>query len=811
MVRRVRGLDATGGRRGGSVHIDVNSPSWRMGGRAGLAWCSRVFRRTGPTVGVAVMATALGFSAPPALRAQAAEPTVLSQARILLDARMPVTAASLLARALSTGEVEGDQAVLLAARAYADQRSWATARRLLVGRTFDRPEAKRAATLLLAQTYSGLDSTSRAIDLYLAVLADSEAAPPLIVRTGLARAYGRVDRWDSAAEQLRLAATEHPAVARWVQLSRLQALASAADTAAFALADSLDRSGSVPADSALLPAARLAFETGDPERGTRIARSADDGVWEILAARHVAPHLWASGDTAGAAAAFRTALESGRHTVATGPALLELDRSWRSLRAVARSDLSASRNARARGYLEEALALAPAGEARGLIETLARAHLALGAPRQAAELLDRWTAPESTASAPSSLWVLAARIFNALGQTSEADRAYERAARRSGGSAALAAYLVADAHQDAGRYAEATEAFDHAYRSFPGSRYGSRSLERLALLAFHEGRFDDADSSLAEYRERYPRGSWATGALYWSGRTAEAKGDSAAAQTLYQATVGRDPLTYYAILAAERTSQDRWAVLSLRPDEPLPDLHPVYAETLDRMNLLRDLGWVGRARYEYREGRDRGPSASAQVLAFAHALNENGWTQEGIRQGWRAKARRSGWTRSVLRAIYPLPFRMALTNAAHARDLPPHFVAGLSRRESMFDPEIMSAANAVGLMQLLPRTARDVSSRAGLPEYRRSQLTVPQVNLLLGTQYLADVLERFDGSPVAGMISYNAGPHRYTRWREFREFQHAEQLVERIPFRETREYVRAVSELTEIYRYLYPSLEPLTP
>ena len=92
-----------------------------------------------------------------------------------------------------------------------------------------------------------------------------------------------------------------------------------------------------------------------------------------------------------------------------------------------------------------------------------------------------------------------------------------------------------------------------------------------------------------------------------------------------------------------------------------------------------------------------------------------------------------------------------------------------------------------------------------------SRYRVPQVNLLLGTRYLADVLGRFDGSPVAGMISYNAGPHRYTRWREFREFQHPEQLVERILFKETREYVRAVSELTEIYRFLYPELETPTP
>jgi soluble lytic murein transglycosylase len=182
-----------------------------------------------------------------------------------------------------------------------------------------------------------------------------------------------------------------------------------------------------------------------------------------------------------------------------------------------------------------------------------------------------------------------------------------------------------------------------------------------------------------------------------------------------------------------------------------------------------------------------------------------------VAEGWRAKAKRVGWSRPLLEAIYPLPFSGALADAARLRGLDARFVAGLARRESLFDPEIVSSANAVGLMQLLPQTARDVAPRAGLPEYRRSQLTVPQVNLLLGTQYLADMLERFDGDPIAGLISYNAGPHRFVRWREFPEFADPEARGERIPFRETREYVRAVTELAEIYRFLYPDLGVAVP
>jgi soluble lytic murein transglycosylase len=106
-------------------------------------------------------------------------------------------------------------------------------------------------------------------------------------------------------------------------------------------------------------------------------------------------------------------------------------------------------------------------------------------------------------------------------------------------------------------------------------------------------------------------------------------------------------------------------------------------------------------------------------------------------------------------------------------------------------------------MQLLPTTAQDVSRRAGLPELRRDQLVVPEVNLRLGTVYLADMLERFGGAPVAALISYNAGPHRYLRWRDLPERIDTELFVERIPFRETRDYVKAVHAHAYIYHRLY--------
>ena len=141
---------------------------------------------------------------------------------------------------------------------------------------------------------------------------------------------------------------------------------------------------------------------------------------------------------------------------------------------------------------------------------------------------------------------------------------------------------------------------------------------------------------------------------------------------------------------------------------------------------------------------------------------------------------------------------------AFGAELEVGFVAGLTRRESLFDREVVSIANAVGLMQLLPRTAADVARRAGVPEFDSGQLTEAEVNLLLGTQYLSEMLDRFGGYKEAGLISYNAGPHRYLQWRDFAEREADPELfVERIPFRETRDYVKAVTALENIYTRLY--------
>jgi soluble lytic murein transglycosylase len=743
-----------------------------------------------------------------ALVPDSAAPSPLAETRRLLGAAMPVTASRILARGLSSGEMAGPDAILLTARAYAEYRSWPAVRRLLLDQPWLSEWEDAAGQRLLAEAYVGLDSLDRAAAAYLSYLEAGSLAqpPPVAVRVGYAQTLTRLGHPVAAAAQFEQAASEYPALGSWLELSALYRRAEAGDAdGTGTLAARLEGDPLVPADSVGEAMARLAFEIGDPAEGVRLARQTGTGVWNRLAGTHIAPHLRAVGDERGAEEAYRAALKSRRPAPDVGPALLERDSSWQALRDVGASDLRAGRSERGRRYLADALRIAPESEAAAIAEQLAGAHRSAGDHERAIAELGPWLGGRAlSAGRRGSVWLLAARTFGALGESLAAREAFETAASGAGVSAALASYLLADGDHDAGRLDEAAARYASTADRFPGTTYGARSLSRLAMLDYLEGRYEEARTRLELYRRRYPRGSWYQGAVYWTARTHEAEGDTATARALFLETIGYDPLDYYAILAEERTERDRWSALRLQPDRTLPELDPGFRATLDRMRLLRELGWKARARRELEAARRTGPTNPDQLLVLALELSEQGWTQEGVRLAWRVKARRERWSEALLRAVYPLPFREALIDAARDRGLAPQLVAGLARRESLFDPEIVSAANAVGLMQTLPRTARDVARRAGLPEYRRSQLTVPQVNLLLGTRYLSDILDRFGGSRLAGLVSYNAGPHRWLAWREFPELAAGEDLfVERIPFRETREYVRAVTELIAIYDRLY--------
>jgi soluble lytic murein transglycosylase len=151
--------------------------------------------------------------------------------------------------------------------------------------------------------------------------------------------------------------------------------------------------------------------------------------------------------------------------------------------------------------------------------------------------------------------------------------------------------------------------------------------------------------------------------------------------------------------------------------------------------------------------------------------------------------------------VYPRPFLPGVRALEEQHGLPRGIVYAVMRQESGFDPAVVSPASAVGLMQLMPATARQIAAELSLP-FDEADLTRPDVNLRLGAFYIAKLLRMFQGSVVLAAAAYNAGPRAVSRWLESAPDADLDLWVARIPFDETRAYVAHVAQNLARYQWL---------
>ncbi|MEW5248461.1 transglycosylase SLT domain-containing protein [Microbulbifer sp. 2201CG32-9] len=291
--------------------------------------------------------------------------------------------------------------------------------------------------------------------------------------------------------------------------------------------------------------------------------------------------------------------------------------------------------------------------------------------------------------------------------------------------------------------------------------------------------------------------------LYWKARAVrELYGQRGAevAKHLYQKAAAER--SYYGFLAADAIGNNYRFI-----DRPVPVTPVQVAEMARRPALLRarELQAIGEFYHARREWEYATRNMSPQeLLAAGKVASTWGWYHKSIQ--------------SVLAADYlddlelrfPLAFADIVGEVSKKSPLDPNLIYAVARQESHFSRDAKSSAGALGLMQLLPSTARDTARRAGVP-YRRSwDLLSPSTNIALGSFYLGSLLHRFDNNRILATAAYNAGPARVARW--LRETQHRlpyDVWIETIPFQETRKYVQNVLAYTVIYAYRSGAAQPL--
>ena len=162
--------------------------------------------------------------------------------------------------------------------------------------------------------------------------------------------------------------------------------------------------------------------------------------------------------------------------------------------------------------------------------------------------------------------------------------------------------------------------------------------------------------------------------------------------------------------------------------------------------------------------------------------------------------------RELGRVFFPLPYRETIIKNARANAIDPAVIAAVIYVESGFNPRAVSSRGAVGLMQVMPETGRWVGSRAGRPEIDEKALFSHETNIYIGSWYLRYLLDQLNQDLVLALAAYNAGWNRVRDWRRQEIWSGKLDELERIPFPETRRYVRRVLWYYRIYRYLYPEV-----
>ena len=159
-----------------------------------------------------------------------------------------------------------------------------------------------------------------------------------------------------------------------------------------------------------------------------------------------------------------------------------------------------------------------------------------------------------------------------------------------------------------------------------------------------------------------------------------------------------------------------------------------------------------------------------------------------------------------LKVRFPTPHERKVTQKANDYALDRAWVFAVARQESAFMPDARSPKGALGLMQIMPSTGREIAAKLNTNDFNTKDLLDAEINLRFGAWYLGDLMSRMQGHRVLAIASYNAGPHRARRWLPRSESLDADIWIETVPFRETRRYLRRVLAYTAVYEMLLGDL-----
>lgn len=367
--------------------------------------------------------------------------------------------------------------------------------------------------------------------------------------------------------------------------------------------------------------------------------------------------------------------------------------------------------------------------------------------------------------------------------------------RKTPESPELASTLLAVAryYDDKGEHKTALGLYNELLKTGADSGPGREAAWSIAWRNYSEGRYKDAARLFSTGCD-----DESGRCLYWSGRAFERDGslDIAIAVAYFRKACSGADASYYCRLAAKRMpdiamdtmQDDSSGGTEVRLNHPLfTDGRYLAARELNLMGLSQQAASeLDRLTMDY-------PLDADSALVLTRLFYQTGDIYRGLRT-WRrysSGAGASGTGPRSLSLAYPSQAVELAAEHSDAQRADPYLIASIMREESAFNPDALSSAGAVGMMQLMPSTARFIAKRTGAPDVTGPELLSRRTNILLGSRYLDYLLGLFNGNVIYAVAAYNAGPGAVRDWTQ-RLPSEPDEFIESIPYPETREYTKRV-------------------
>jgi soluble lytic murein transglycosylase-like protein len=375
----------------------------------------------------------------------------------------------------------------------------------------------------------------------------------------------------------------------------------------------------------------------------------------------------------------------------------------------------------------------------------------------------------------------------------------------NGPEADRAQFATADILESQGKSNEAIPLYRSLPKKFPNSQVRDDAIWRLAWVHYRAGSLAEANGTFKSLASNAKEERYKTAALYWQAKTSQQLGDQHGANRLYQQIFNQAHESYYQALAAQALARAGVVTPQAKPVKPAPpndfDLlsYPEAAFHLIRARELAQLKLHALAVGELDEVTRIARQHSALGLLLVNEYISN----HAFARSVALANQLPGPPGERLFHRYPLAYWETIQKKAREADIDPYLIVALIRQESLFDSRARSSAAALGLMQLLSSTAARVAKQLGLAPPSNEKLLDPELNLTLGTQYLQTLLRRYSNNWFKAIAAYNAGEAAVDRWEKDIVTDDIEEFVERIPYLETRQYVKLVLRNHRIYKTLY--------